>query len=320
MKLSSITPDIIENGQFRIAFSAMGTNCEISYTATSENQAFSFREKTLNWINYFENRYSRYLPKSLISKINNSAGIQPVKITEEDYRLFNFCDTLHFLTKGIFDPTTLPLSKIWDFKSKNPTVPPKFIIEKTLSKIGWKKVVFDEDYTFLPESGMGIDLGGFGKEYAVDRVIELAKEHEISSALVNLGGDVRSIGSPPNSDFWRIGIEDPNFKGHARFALIANNLAVATSGNYQRYFESNGVRYGHLLNHQTGYPTTSSYLSASVVAKTCLEAGILSTCSLLDGKESGLKIIEDYFGAEGCLWTKNGISWSKNFTSHIAKN
>ena len=112
MKLSSITPDIIENGQFRIAFSAMGTNCEISYTATSENQALSFREKTLNWINYFENRYSRYLPNSLISKINNSAGIQPVKIIEEDYRLFNFC-AIHctFLPRGFLIQPHFPFPK-----------------------------------------------------------------------------------------------------------------------------------------------------------------------------------------------------------------
>ena len=101
--LESHSPQWVQTAKFHAA-------------ATSENQALSFRgEKTLTWIRYFENRYSRYLPNSLISEINNSAGIEPVKIIErEDYRLFNLCNTLHFLTKGILI-YSLPLSKIWDF-------------------------------------------------------------------------------------------------------------------------------------------------------------------------------------------------------------
>ena len=320
MKFFSSSPHVLDNGQFNISFQAMGTNCEISFCANSQEQAINFRKNSLSWIRNFENRYSRYLPDSLISKINKHAGIKPVKIIHEDFQLFKLCDTLHFLTKGLFDPTTLPLSKIWDFKSKNPEIPPRSSIDSALNKIGWKKVVFKYDSVFLPDHGMGLDFGGFGKEYAVDKIIEIATHNEIESIMVNLGGDIRTLGSPVNFDRWQIGIEDPNLKGQARFCLGFNNMSVATSGNYQRYFESNGIRYGHILNHLTGYPTKSTYLSASVISKTCVEAGVLSTCSLLDGNSTGLKIIEDSFGSEGCVWTKSGISWTKNFSSYVEKN
>lgn len=318
MELATLDPQTLENGSFHISFHALGTQCEITYSTSSDKVATDFRNHALTWIDRFEKRYSRYLPDSLISLINRSAGISPVEINSEDYRLFNLCNTLHFLTNGLFDPTSLPLSNIWDFKAEIPSVPSDLKIKNALEKVGWKKVVIQENSVFLTQPGMGLDFGGFGKEYAVDRIIELAKSFGITNAMVNLGGDIRTIGSPQNSDSWRIGIEDPNLPGQARFCLLANNLAIATSGNYQRFFEVNGMRYGHLLDHRTGYPTTSSYLSASVTANTCLEAGILSTCSLFGGKDSGLKMIENFFGAEGCIWTKTGLAWTKNFGDHIS--
>ena len=320
MDFLSPSPNVLDNGQFDISFQAMGTNCEISFCANSQEQAINFRQNSLSWVRNFENRYSRYLPSSLISQINQFAGIKPVKIDHEDLELFKLCDTLHFLTKGSFDPTTLPLTKIWDFKFKFPKIPSKSSIDSAMSKIGWKKVILEEDSIFLPDHGMCLDFGGFGKEFAVDKIIDTAKQYEIKSIMVNLGGDIRTLGSPVDCDKWNIGIEDPNLKGQARFCVSFNDMSVATSGNYQRYFELNGIKYGHILNHTTGYPTKSTYLSASVISKTCIVAGVLSTCSLLDGNSSGLKIIEDFFGAEGCLWSKSGICWTKNFSSYVQKN
>ncbi|WP_407679146.1 FAD:protein FMN transferase [Candidatus Seribacter sulfatis] len=317
MELSTVNPQTLANGLFRISFQALGTQCEISYSTNSGKVATDFRDGALHWIRSFEKRYSRYIPDSLISQINRSAGLSPVQIDSEDHRLFKLCDTLHFLTQGVFDPTTLPLSNIWDFKAEVPTIPSDSKIQHALEKVGWGRVDLQKDCVYLPEKGMGLDFGGFGKEYAVDRVTEIAKSFGITNAMVNLGGDIRTIGSPRKTDSWRVGIEDPNQPGKARFCLSTNNLAVATSGNYQRFFKLNGRHYGHLLDHRTGYPTTSSYLSASVIANTCLEAGILSTSSLLDGNQSGLKIIENFFGAEGCIWTNDGLSWTKNFGDYI---
>lgn len=318
MELTKLSRETLNQGLFRQNFNAMGSPCEITYRCESAKQATEFREHSLAWVRKFEKRYSRYLPDSLISQINRAAGTElPVTIEEEDERLFKLCDTLHFFTHGLFDPTTLPLAQLWNFKAEKPRIPDDGEIKLALTKIDWKKVICENHRVYLPEPGMGLDFGGFGKEYAVDRVVEMGQEFGISDLLVNFGGDLRTIGSPPDSPHWRVGIEDPNRPGQARFTVRANNLAVATSGNYQRFFEINGKRYGHLLDHRTGFPTSSEHLSATVIAKSCLEAGILATCSLMDERSQGLALIENHFSSEGCVWAKSGLVWSKKFDTHL---
>ncbi len=318
MQIAKLTSETISNGLFRLSFTAMGSPCEITYSCESAREATAFRERSLEWVRNFENRYSRYLPESLISRINRTAGTgESIEIEEEDERLFKLCDTLHFFTRGLFDPTTLPLAQLWNFKAEKPRIPNDGEIKVALTKINWKKVTRKDGQVSLPELGMGLDFGGFGKEYAVDRVMEMGRRFGISDLLVNFGGDLRTLGSPPDSPHWRVGIEDPNQPGQARFTVRANDLAVATSGNYQRFFEINGKRYGHLLDHRTGFPTSSDHLSATVIAKSCLEAGILATCSLMDEHLQGLGLIENHFGSEGCVWTKSGMVWSKKFDTHL---
>ena len=318
MELTRLTQETLSHGLFRQSFKAMGTPCEITYRCESASEATEFREQSLAWVRKFEKRYSRYLPDSLISRINRAAGTgQSVEIEDEDERLFKLCDTLHFFTRGLFDPTTLPLAQLWNFKAEKPRIPDEGEIKAALTKIDWKKVRRKDGQVSLPESGMGLDFGGFGKEYAVDRIVEMGQKFGIPDLLVNFGGDLRTLGSPPDSPYWRVGVEDPNQPGQARFTVRANNLAVATSGNYQRFFELNGKRYGHLLDHRTGYPTSSEHLSATVIAKSCLEAGILATCSLMDERMQGLSLIENHFGSEGCVWAKSGLVWSKKFDTHL---
>ena len=317
-ELSELSRETLAHGLFRIGFQAMGTPCEITYQCDSSSVATEFQERSLAWVRRFEKRYSRYLPDSLISSINHAAGTgQSTPIEEEDDRLFKICDTLHFFTHGLFDPTTLPLAKIWDFKAKNPKIPEDSEIREALGKIGWKRVVRENLSVSLPEAGMGLDFGGFGKEYAVDQVVELAREFGITNLLVNFGGDLRTLGSPPDSPHWRVGLEDPNQPGHAKYAVRANDLAVATSGNYLRFFEVDGKRFGHLLDHRTGYPTSNNHMAATVISHSCLEAGILATCSLIDERMQGLALIENHFGSEGCVWSKSGLRWSKRFDLHL---
>jgi len=320
MELSTLSPYSLSKGLFRLAFNAMGTQCEITYAAQSTKQATDFREEILPWVKQFEQRYSRYQPDSLISQINQMAGIDFVTLNQEDTRLFELCDTLHFITQGLFDPTTLPLAKLWDFKAKHPTIPEDDKIKAALQTVGWKKVVREENRVFLPIKGMGLDFGGFGKEYAVDRIIEKAQDHKIENILVNFGGDIRTLGSPHSTSSWRIGVEDPSQPGQARVTLSASNRAVATSGNYQRFFTHKNRRYSHLLNHRTGYPASNRLTSSTVTANTCLEAGILATCSLIEGKKEGLSLIENFFGAEGCIFTDSGMIWTKKFNEYTITN
>ena len=318
--LEQVSQSDCRHGLFRVSFTAMGTSCEMVYSCGSATGADTFREEAMNWVRDFENRYSRYLPDSLISRINAGAGKEAVEVSGEDVRLLDLCDSLNFLTHGLFDPSTLPLSKLWDFKAKDPKVPEVDQIHEALRLVGWKKVIRESNRIFLPEAGMGLDFGGFGKEYAVDRVFEKALSHGIENALINFGGDIRAIGSPPQEQSWRIGVEDPSKPGSPAFLLSVDDGAVATSGNYQRFFERSGRRYGHLLDHRTGYPTETACLSSTVIARSCLEAGVLATCSLLEGERNGLVAIENFFGAEGCLRTQSGIAWTKGFDRHVIAN
>ena len=153
---------------------------------------------------------------------------------------------------------------------------------------------------------MGLDFGGFGKEYAVDQVVELAREFELLTCW-SISGDLGDPGFAPRFPTLAGGIEDPNQPGHAKYAVRANDLAVATSGNYLRFFEVDGKRFGHLLDHRTGYPTSNNHMAATVISHSCLEAGILATCSLIDERMQGLALIENHFGSEGCVWSKSGL-------------
>ncbi|MBC8348331.1 MAG: FAD:protein FMN transferase [Verrucomicrobia bacterium] len=314
---SKIPPEVLADGLFRLQFPAMGTHCKILFTANSMVAADIFRKNALDWVHRFEARYSRFRDDSLICRINDAAGRNPVVIDEEDIHLFDLCETLHFLTEGLFDPTTLPLSRLWDFKAENPQIPSKSAISEALSKIGWKKVHRENHSIFLPETGMGLDFGGFGKEYAVDRVTELAREHGLEDFLIDFGGDVFAEGSPPDATAWRVGLEDPGKQGQAKRIFSVSGMAVATSGNYRRFFEKNGKRYGHLIDHRTGFPTSNNCLSATVISRSCLEAGVLSTCALLDGTDRGLARIDRFFGAEGCIQNRNGVEWTKGIYEYL---
>lgn len=148
---------------------------------------------------------------------------------------------------------------------------------------------------------MGLDLGGFGKEYAVDRVLEMGRARGIADLLVDFGHDVRVAGRPPDAPCWSIGIEDPMRPGAIRGRLVLNEGGVATSGNYLRYFESGGRRYGHIIDPRSGHPADGECLSVTVVAPTCLEAGLLATTVFVLGPAEGLAMLEEYFGAEGSI-------------------
>ena len=152
-------------------------------------------------------------------------------LEDEDRRLFGLCQSLNFITKGLFDPTTLPISLLWDFKKKSPEIPSDDKIKRAIELVGWKKVVLKQDEVFLPLPGMGLDFGGFGKEYAVDRVIEILKSCGVENAMVNFGGDIHALGCPKNALNWIIGIENPKEPGRPAFCFGAQRHG----GSHFRY-------------------------------------------------------------------------------------
>ncbi|MGH8021716.1 MAG: FAD:protein FMN transferase [Opitutaceae bacterium] len=279
----------------------MGTQCEVHYRAENAAAGRAFVREAVDWVTAFESKYSRFRPDSLISRINAAASRDWVEIDADAERMFALADQIHVLSRGIIDVTMLPLLRLWNYKAPQPRVPSPEEIDAAVTKIGWARVRREPGRIYLPDTGMGLDLGGFGKEYAVDRVMDIARRHGIANVLIDFGHDVRVAGAPADAPCWSIGIEDFAQPGAVRTRVILNDGGVASSGDYIRYFEAGGRRFGHIVDPRTGQPVASDCRSVTVVAASCLEAGILSTTAFVLGPGEGRALIDDYFGAEGLL-------------------
>ena len=187
----------VESRFHKLTFQAMSTVCRVHFQSPDSRLANEFQDFVLDWVAGFEAKYSRFLPDSLISRINAAAGQHWVEIDPETEALFNLCQELLFFTRGVFDPTALPLMRLWNWKAKNPVVPSPEQVKEALELVGWRKVQRRPGGIFLPEPGMMIDLGGIGKEYAVDRVLTMGLERNIANILVDFGEDVRVHGESP---------------------------------------------------------------------------------------------------------------------------
>jgi len=271
-------------------------------------------ESLLQWVAGFEATYSRFLSTSLISRINDAAGKDWVAIDPETERLFALCQEMHFLTRGVFDPTSLPLVRLWNWQDAPRGLPDDAAIQAALAKVGWRKFQRDPGRVFLPEPGMGIDLGGMGKEYAVDQALQRVQQTGATSGLVDFGHDVRVFGpAPEGKPAWHIGLEDPRRPGTCWTGLAVNNLAVASSGDYLRAFTHEGRRYGHILDVRTGRPVAHGALLASAVAPSCTLAGMLSTAAFVLGPQEGVRLIDATYGAAGSVVSESGTVASRRF-------
>lgn len=249
-------------------------------------------------------KFSRYREASVVSQINRNAGRTPVAVDEETERLVVEALALARSTGGRFDPTVGVLRRAWDFRAAR--VPAGGEIDALLPLVDHRSVGVRDGTVFLRRAGMELDLGGVGKEYAVDRVAELLASEGVSSAVVNFSGDVRTVGGRGDGHPWSIGVVDPRERTRVRFAVrVAGTAGVATSGDYERFFVQEGRRYHHLLDATTGWPARG-VASVTVVASTASHAGRLATSAFLAGPVEGLATIESAPGAEGAVIDEDG--------------
>jgi thiamine biosynthesis lipoprotein len=304
----------------KLVFRALGTQCEVQYACPDDARAAAFDLAAVAWVTAFEAKYSRFKPDSLVSRINAAAGREWVAVDAEMEGMLQLCDTLHFMTQGVLDPTALPLLRLWDYKAATPRIPADGEIAAALALVGWKKVQRAPGKVFLPLPGMALDFGGFGKEYAVDVVAQLALDHGLASAMVDFGHDIRALAAPPGRPAWHIGLEDPQRPGTAAGSIAITGKAVASSGDYLRCFTINGRRYGHIVDPRTGRPVAHGCVQATVVAGTCLQAGVLSTTAFVLGVPRGLEFIQAVPGAEGLILTDKARAQTRGFFNYVATN
>jgi FAD:protein FMN transferase len=305
-----------EDGLRILSFHAMGTLCRVSVAAPPP-AADAFLNCLLDWVADFEANYSRFLDASLLSRINNAAGKHWVEVDEQTDHLLDLCDAMVFFTNSIFDPTALPLIRLWNWKANPPVIPSDEKIREARELIGWSKVQRRKGAIFLSRAGMCLDFGGIGKEYAVDAAIALAVRHGIANVLVDFGQDIRALGRPPRRPAWHVGLENPRMPGSCWGSVGVNNHAVASSGNYLRCFIHNGRRYGHIIDPRTGYPVNNDVLAVSAIAPSCTLAGILTTTAFVLGPKAGFELIDRTFGASGAIVAETGNLITPRFYEHL---
>ena len=265
-----------------------------------------------------ESLMSRHISTSDVSRINLGAGGSPVKVERETFCIIEEAVRCAGLTKGAFDITIGPLMDVWGFGTPDPAIPGPEEMEQARSLVGWELVELDsENITVrLPIQGMSIDLGGIAKGYAAEQGARVLKEYGIPHALIDAGGNIVAVGSHPDGEPWRIGIRSPRGEGVDDTIgpmLHVVNEAVATSGDYERFFIHDGKRYHHILHPETGMPV-ETVSGVTVMAKDSLHADMLSTAVFVLGPDEGMEFIETLDGVSAMIVDSEGNTlFSKGF-------
>ena len=272
-------------------FKSMGGPARLVVNATSWQRPYldTIATEVRTLLDALEARYSRYRAESIVSVINQRAGSGIfTEVDHETQALLDLAGRLWDASDGLFDITSGPLRQAWDFRAEGGADPAQ--IEAALALVGWEHIEWRESSLHLPTPGMEIDLGGLAKEYAADSAISLMRNLNVTSAMIELAGDVATIGDSEDATPWRVGIQDPD--GTDSLCTVhLSNAAIATSGNYARRIHFEGKQYGHLLNPKTGWPVEGP-TSVSVLDSHCLTAGAVATVACLHAEKDASAWLE----------------------------
>jgi len=272
------------------SFKAMGGPCRLRLETGDAVCAEVAIAAAVAEVERLERKYSRYIDDSLTSQINRAAGAgTPVSIDTETAGLLNYAHTLWCESDGLFDLTSGVLRRAWNFKSRR--CPDQSEIDALLPLVGWQLVQWNQDSVYLPKAGMELDFGGCVKEYAADSAAMQLRRHGVVAALVDLAGDMVAVGAPAGTSGWPVGIRHPIEKDSAMARILLPEGGLASSGDYERCLEIDGIRYGHILHPRTGWPSRG-LVAVSVLAGQCLVAGSSATIAMLKPAGEALDWLE----------------------------
>ena len=264
-------------------FFAMDTYMNITAYGENAKQAISQAQKQ---IKHLDSLWSVTDKNSEIYAVNHSNG-KSTAVSEETAELLTFSLKMAERTKGALDPTIYPILNAWGFTTKKYRIPSQDEIKSLLKRVGYDKVRLNDNSIKLA-SGIMLDFGAVGKGYASEISAEILRNNGVSSALLDLGGNIKTIGSKPDGSEWRLGVRNPKGKGNIG-VLSVTNLAVVTSGNYERYFTGkDGKKYGHIIDPATGRPVENDLLSVTVIAKEGKLCDALSTSLFVMGLDRAI--------------------------------
>ncbi|GAB2535695.1 FAD:protein FMN transferase [Spirosoma aerophilum] len=272
----------------------MGNRFELSVVSPDAGWANERLDAAISEISRIERLLTTYKDDSQTNQINEYAGIRPVHVDEEVFALIERSLRLSTLTQGAFDITYGSIDKrLWNFDTAMTALPSLQTARSMVKLINFRNVLLDAEQrtVFLKEKGMRIGFGGIGKGYAAEQAKRVLQAGGVESGIVNAAGDLTTWGAQPNGKPWTIGIADPNLSSHEAFSYLAiSDMAIATSGSYEKYAVINGKRYAHTIDPKTGYPV-SGIKSVTIIAPNAELADALATPVMVMGVRVGLNLI-----------------------------
>jgi len=261
----------------------------ILYTTLSENEANKKANETFAIAERLEEKYSATHSNSILYLWNNS-NKKKFDIDKESFGIISDAIKVSKDTSGAFDITVYPLIKVWGFLNQEYRLPSPIEIKDELKRVNYKNIVLKKNKIILTKNTR-LDLGGILKGYAVDRMVEYLSSQTMSAGIVNAGGNLKVFGTKPDNSAWNIGIRHPRKSGEIiDIVNLKSGESISTSGDYERFFITNSIRYHHILNPKNGYPVQNGCISVSVISSSAELSDAYSTAFFVMGKERAFKL------------------------------
>ena len=285
----------------------MGNRFQISSVSKRETSANESIDAAVSEIQRIEKLLTTFSEESETALINRNAGISPVQVSRETFELIERSVRLSIVTQGAFDITYGSVDKrLWNFDTTMKSLPDKESAKKMVRLVDYRNIVLDKEKTtiFLKMEGMRIGFGGIGKGYAADRAKQVMLDLGIESGIVNASGDLTAWGSQPDGKPWTIGIVNPNAAKEIFSCLNVSDMALATSGNYEKYVTIQGKKYSHTINPRTGLPVTG-IKSVTILTRNAEVADAMATPVMVMGTTAGLDMINQIKDIEAIIVDDN---------------
>ncbi len=297
---------------YKEAMKLMGNQFEISVVGRCANWASERIEAAVAEIQRIEKLLTTFGEDSETNQVNLAAGIKPVKVSEETFRLIQRSVRISEITQGAFDITYGSVDKsLWNFDVNMTKLPDEKTAKRMVRLINYRNIVLDENEktVFLKDKGMRIGFGGIGKGYAAERAKLILQEMGVYNGIVNASGDLTTWGYQPDGKPWTIGIVNPNLSGKIFSWLSVTNMAVATSGNYEKFILIGGKKYSHTINPRTGLPVRG-IKSVTIITPNAEIADAMATPVTIMGIQAGLDMINQIKDMEAIVIDDNDVIYT----------
>ena len=305
----------ILNAQVKVKRDTVLMGSAFSFTAYAPTAKIAERSINLGIreVTRIENLISDWLPSTEVSAVNANAGRSPVVVSSEVFALFQRAKQYSQISDGLFDITFAGMDKIWRFDGSMRKMPTPEMVSIARRSVGFQSLILNAERqsVFLEKTGAKVSFGSIGKAYAAEKAAAVMKGAGATAGLVDASGDIFVVGLPPHKRYWTIGLQNPFRHGRVMKKIHLKKGAVVTSGDYEKFFILDGIRYGHIINPKTGYPA-SGVVSVTVQGAEAEVANFLSTTLMLADTETAKQLAKAYprYKIWHILTTGNTEKWN----------